>query len=875
MCSETLCFARLNMPRITSLFLLLLLLHSPLLAQSRFQADLLDGLQGAGGAASNPNLNLSATYQADASGKFGQLKVTAKVGASWYLYSTTQPKGGPLPTTLQLESPQGAKLLNDFQADHAPKVVPADKIIRVQQEKFYDQVSWTALFSIPSGAKPESLGLTVKLNGQCCHDRGTCVPVKTSTTANFDGVSSIPLGDVQLPASASTPVQYQLKGTPGPFTSSTGHATISGTIQPAVVAPGDRVTVTLTASPGRGYHVYKFEPTDSTLGYKSTQIALAEQTPWLATLPSTNAPVVEKELVPNFPPVKYHKGSPSWNFSVQVPIDASPGKHPLVGLMGFQTCTDSTCDRPEGVQFEGIIEVAESTKPESTELAFSPASYVQAATRAKFVNSEVQGDGPPNPQAAANAPPLALDVPDSNIGWQVIQSTNSKGEDIETTQSNLGWVMLFSFIGGFILNFMPCVLPVVGLKILSFVNQAGRNRAAVFLLNLVYSLGVISVFMVLATLSSSQSFIWGLFFSSAEVQTDSTGMAWGEWSGNWVYILGMIVLVYTMGLSMLGVWELTMPSFVGSKGASLSSHEGMGGAFFKGVVTTLLSTPCSGPFLGPVFGYTISQPVYITFVVFGFIGLGMASPYLLIGMFPKLIAFLPKPGNWMIVFKQAMGFVMMLTVVYLVYTLEDKLVVPTLTLLVAMGASCWLFGQRHLLRSSWAKDAAVAGGLALSIGMGVFAFTYLVEGEDRWQTYRENEWPQLENEILALQNQGQTVMVDFTADWCPTCQLNYYNAIDTPNVREFLDQEGIKPAVVDWTNTSHENDEYVRRFINKLGADSIPVLAIFPGKSPGDVIVLTDLLTESVVLANLKKASQYNGPTRAATKPAELEIPKF
>lgn len=829
------------------------------LAQSPLDANLLQRLEGlnGGGVSTNPNVTLSAEFVVDPAKTHGRIDLKATVGNNWALYSTTQPRGGPMQTRLKVADHAAIAAVGEFTPDRDPKIVPPDQIIRVRQEKFYEQVIWSAPFTLAAGVDPEGIELPVSLNGQSCHDRGTCVPITVEAVARFGGWQPVEL-DAALasqtpPQPAMAPLSdYELEGTPGDFTPQQGHAVISGTVTPAVVAPGEELTVTLTVNPADDYHVYAYAPTDSTIGFKTTQIALAEVTPWLALQPKTSSPVIEKEGAAGLDTQRYHEGPTTWTFTVQVPIDAAPGRYPLVGYLGYQLCTDTTCDRPAGAKFEALVEVDLATDQEVLPLAFTEASYREAADRAKRRNAAVQDEStdlmaPPAPQGEA-------EVSDNDIAWTVLNPPEA---------SSLGWIILFSFIGGGILNLMPCVLPVVGLKILSFVNQAGKNRGAVFKLNLVYSLGVISVFMVLAVLASSVGTVVSTFWAAdATAAEGAGGMAWGQWSGDWRYILPMIVLVYTMGLSMLGVWELALPSFLGSgSAANMSNQSGFGGAFFKGVLTTLLSTPCSGPFLGPVFGYTITQPAYVTFLVFGFIGLGMASPYLIIGMNPRLIAFLPKPGNWMVAFKQAMGFVMMLTVVYLVYTLEDKWVVPTLTLLVALGAGCWMLGQMHLLESKGAKAATALGAVGLSIGIGFFAFTTLVDdgthaGAIAWDTYVEDRWPNLENDILARQAAGKTVMVDFTADWCPTCKWNYATAINTDQVGAVVEEEGIVPMLVDWTNSSHPNGANVQRFLNKLGTNSIPVLAIFPGGRPGEVLVLSDLLTQDQVLDNLQQAQR-------------------
>ena len=247
---------------------------------------------------------------------------------------------------------------------------------------------------------------------------------------------------------------------------------------------------------------------------------------------------------------------------------------------------------------------------------------------------------------------------------------------------------------GFILNFMPCVLPVIGLKAMSFVQQSHGDRRRAFLLNIVYSIGVISVFLLLALLSVT------------------LGLAWGEqFSYSW-FKIGLILIVFAMALSFLGVWEIPIPGFVGSGQAShLASKEGPAGAFFKGVFATILATPCSGPLMGTLFSSTLDAPAPVKFALFFSMGLGMALPYLVIGAIPELASWIPKPGAWMETFKELMGFLLLATVVFLFYTLGDaKLFVPTLATVVGVWFACWMVGRVPLTAPAGSKLSAWVTG---------------------------------------------------------------------------------------------------------------------------------------------------------------------
>jgi len=312
----------------------------------------------------------------------------------------------------------------------------------------------------------------------------------------------------------------------------------------------------------------------------------------------------------------------------------------------------------------------------------------------------------------------------------------------------------------------------------------------------------------------------------------------------------MTVLIFVMALSFLGVWEIPIPGFVGSgKAGQLQTREGPSGAFFKGMFTTILATPCSGPFLGPVFGYLLGKPPYLVYGVFAAVGLGMASPYLLIGAFPKLIRFLPKPGGWMETFKQLMGFLLLATVIYLFGTLTAPYYLPTMTLLLGLWIACWWIGRTPATATPQSKATAWLGGLAVAILVGRFAFTVLF-----WEPIIP--WQPFSPEVLRqARAEGKTVMVDFTADWCPNCKTNSQLAIEKQSVLELVRAGGVLPLLADWTDESPA----IKKALNDLRYNSIPLLAIWPAQpAEKEVILLPDLISESAVLKALKEA----GPSK-------------
>nr|MCR5165279.1 hypothetical protein [Thermoguttaceae bacterium] len=216
---------------------------------------------------------------------------------------------------------------------------------------------------------------------------------------------------------------------------------------------------------------------------------------------------------------------------------------------------------------------------------------------------------------------------------------------------SLAIILLMAYLGGLILNLMPCVLPVIAPKLHSFVRQAGEARGRIFLLNVSYTFGLLTVLWLLAALSRIGDLLMLLrqyVPATAPYLPEIGNMGWGQQFTYPGFVIFMISLVFVMGLSFLGVWEIPIPGMVTSgKLGQMQRKEGFLGAYCMGILTTLLATPCVGPYLGPVFGWVMPQPIWTAFLTFTVIGLGLGTPYLVIGAFPALIRFLPKPGEWM------------------------------------------------------------------------------------------------------------------------------------------------------------------------------------------------------------------------------------
>jgi thiol:disulfide interchange protein len=263
------------------------------------------------------------------------------------------------------------------------------------------------------------------------------------------------------------------------------------------------------------------------------------------------------------------------------------------------------------------------------------------------------------------------------------------------TRQNLALVLLAGFLGGLILNIMPCVLPVISIKVLSFVQQAGEDPGRVFRLGLAFCAGIMVWFWAFGFLSTQGSLPW----QYPEV------------------VIALSAILFVFSLNLFGVFELALPGSAAGQLDALASKEGYGGAFMKGLLATLLGTACTAPFLAGAMAYALTQPAWIVYLVFSAAGLGMAAPYLVLSAKPGWLKFIPKPGMWMVTFKQATGFVLLGTVIWLLWILADQLdgkgVVWTVAFLGFLGLASWMLGKaKHNWStgshaSLWAASVAV------------------------------------------------------------------------------------------------------------------------------------------------------------------------
>lgn len=415
----------------------------------------------------------------------------------------------------------------------------------------------------------------------------------------------------------------------------------------------------------------------------------------------------------------------------------------------------------------------------------------------------------------------AAPVTSSFVDREIFAAATQAGETVDMPL----WQWFgFAFLGGLILNVMPCVLPVLAIKVMGFVQQAGESRGRILALNLVYSAGVIIVFAVLGILSVSINLGFGEQFQSVP------------------FTVAMCTVVVIAALSLLGVFEIPIPGFLGNAGAD--HKEGLTGAFLTGVMATVLATPCTGPFIGPLVAGLASQPVWLAFGVWLMLGVGMASPYLVAGFYPRVIEFLPRPGMWMVYFKQISGFVLLGAVVFLMTGIPKDLRLLFLMAMVGVSFGCWIIGT---FRPTPRLNSRLAiYGTAFLIAGGVSATAYKLaqpsENELPWQPFASDT-------LEELIDNGQPVLVDFTADWCLICKQNELTALNTGATREFVEKNNVTTLYADYTAQSPE----IKAWLQKFGQSGVPLTVVYP-RGGGEPVKLSGPYTQSTLLGHLEDA---------------------
>jgi thiol:disulfide interchange protein DsbD len=407
--------------------------------------------------------------------------------------------------------------------------------------------------------------------------------------------------------------------------------------------------------------------------------------------------------------------------------------------------------------------------------------------------------------------------------------------------------LLFGFLGGIILNLMPCVLPVISLKIFGFIQQAGQSRQKILRSGIAFTLGIFAWFIALALLLIA-------------LKGAGRDVTWGGFQfTNPYFVLVLSVIVLVFALNLFGVFEVSLPQFVTSSLLSTSERQDLLGSFFQGIFATVLATPCTAPFLGTALGFAFTQSAAVILAIFIAIAAGMSAPYLLLSAQPAWLRFLPRPGPWMLHVKQFMGFLLLATLLFLLYVLGAQRglegAIWASCFLLVISVACWMKGAFAVPTASPFKRGVVLVLMLLLVLASSFYFigdkfqsTKVASGDLQlrggWQPFTPER---LQTEL----EQGRTVFVDFTAAWCLTCKFNEASVLEAQDVREAFQRHGIVKLKADWTN----GDPVITKLLQHFGRPGVPLYVLYPAKNE-EPIVFPEVLTKSMVLEKLETVAR-------------------
>jgi len=429
--------------------------------------------------------------------------------------------------------------------------------------------------------------------------------------------------------------------------------------------------------------------------------------------------------------------------------------------------------------------------------------------------------------------------------WQTPASTTASANSAPAR--GIFTFLFFGFLGGIILNLMPCVLPVISLKIFGFIQHAGQSRQKILRSGIAFAAGIFAWFIGLALLLIA-------------LKAAGRDVTWGGLQfTNPYFVLSLSVIVLVFALNLFGVFEISLPQGATRGLLGWTGSQGEAGSFFQGVFATVLATPCTAPFLGTALGFAFAQSPAIILGMFVAIAAGMSAPYLLLCVQPAWLRFLPKPGPWMLHVKQFMGFLLLATLLFLLYVLGAQRglegAIWASCFLLIIGVACWMKGAFVLPTASAAKRTFVLLlMLVLVVGSGV----YFIGGKFRAaniasaDSQLRGDWQAFTPERLQTElEQGHSVFVDFTAAWCLTCKFNEANVLESSAVREAFQRHAIVKLKADWTN----GDPVITKLLQQFGRPGVPLYVLYPGKSE-EPIVFPELLTKSMLLEKLETAAR-------------------
>jgi len=435
-------------------------------------------------------------------------------------------------------------------------------------------------------------------------------------------------------------------------------------------------------------------------------------------------------------------------------------------------------------------------------------------------------------------------IPKANSAADLKKNDEGNGTQESNNAASVALLLFFAFVGGIILNLMPCVLPVLSLKLFSLIKQAGQSRSRLVALGIATTAGILASF-------------WTLAGIVAAIKAGGGAAGWGMQFQSPGFIAFMIVILTAFAMSFFGVFEVWLPGSATTKMDAAGHKAGLVGAFFTGALLVLLSTPCSAPFLGTAMGFAFTASTPVLFLFFTAAGLGLALPYLLVSAFPATLKVLPKPGKWMVTLQKAMGILLLATVAWLLWIVNEQAGEMGVALFVGfiLGTVVVSFAIGKIAPPGKNFKSEVLG---LTGGAIAFAFAWFTNIAPQYekvlderfnarmaQQVLEGGWYRYSPELVAeFAKAGKTVFIDVSADWCLTCKANEAAVLSDPALLQKLDSAGVVRMKADWTRETPE----VNALLRSMGKSGVPAYAIYPKGDKSKQVVLPELLTSGLIL---------------------------
>ena len=416
----------------------------------------------------------------------------------------------------------------------------------------------------------------------------------------------------------------------------------------------------------------------------------------------------------------------------------------------------------------------------------------------------------------------------------VISTISIRGKPVGT--SSVFYYLLLAFLGGILLNLMPCVLPLLSVKAMNLINQSQGNKKSILINALTYAFGIIFSFLVLSLII-------------VILQQSGNLMGWGFQFQNPYFLIVLISFIFIFALSLFEVFILIPPSSGLNKASGLSARKGYTGSFFTGVFAVFVATPCTAPFLGAAMGFAFSQPPLVILAIMTVTGLGLSLPFLILGFIPGFFQHMPKPGKWMDTFREAMAFLMMGTAVYLSSTLLKQIgsgFIPFLWFLLVLSIVAWLWGwtSKNIRKKSVKRILWLATLFSIIFASYTLLSPALIlngNSTGQNQTLKENWIEFSPDKMEELISSDKTVFLAFSASWCTTCKINEKSVLYTEQADRFFIEKDVVLVKGDLTSTNKDALEWIYSF----GRAGVPLYILYkPGEEPR---ILPELLSQALI----------------------------